>query len=99
MWLKNLRLFNFRNYQELSMELSPQVNFIYGPNGAGKTNILEAIQLVCLGESFRTKQTEAFQMHGNKLEPVVKAVLESRGSEHQLLFQMQQGKKRLLHLK
>jgi DNA replication and repair protein RecF len=38
---------DFRNHQEVSLELSPGVTAVVGPNGRGKTNLLEAIYYLC----------------------------------------------------
>lgn len=56
MFLTNLELKNFRNFYSLNLHLSHQVNIFFGQNAQGKTNLLEAIALLCLGKSFRTKK-------------------------------------------
>ena len=53
MILKSIKLINFRNYQNLEMEFSPEINFITGQNGSGKTNILEAVSIISNLKSFR----------------------------------------------
>jgi DNA replication and repair protein RecF len=53
MYINNLSVKNFRNYRELDIEFSPEVNFITGDNGIGKTNILEAITVTSNIKSFR----------------------------------------------
>jgi len=53
MILKNLKLINFRNYDFLEINFSPEINFITGENGSGKTNILEAISIISSLKSFR----------------------------------------------
>ncbi len=53
MHLKELSCKNFRNYQELHIDFSPEINFITGNNGTGKTNILEAIAVCSNIKSFR----------------------------------------------
>ncbi len=59
MVIGSLCLKNFRNYEELQVEFSENVNVLYGNNGQGKTNILEALFLCAVGKSFRTsKETE-----------------------------------------
>lgn len=53
MFLKNLYLKNFRNYQEISLDFSEGVNLVLGSNGAGKSNLLESIYLLSTSKSFR----------------------------------------------
>ena len=43
MYVKKVRLTNFRNYKTAELELFPGVNLLYGANGQGKTNLVEAI--------------------------------------------------------
>lgn len=52
MWLKQLRVFNFKNYPEAELNFLPQANAITGQNGAGKTNILDAIHYLSLCKSY-----------------------------------------------
>ena len=55
-YLKSLYLHNFRLYEEVYVEFSPGINWIYGRNASGKTTMLEAIHLLASGRSFRTNQ-------------------------------------------
>ena len=54
MELLELKLNNFRNYQDLEVTFSPGVNVFLGPNAQGKTNLLEAIYVLALARSHRT---------------------------------------------
>ena len=54
MYLKELKLKAFRNYDELVLPFAPGVNIFYGENAQGKTNILEAIYLAATSKSHRT---------------------------------------------
>ena len=56
MYIKNISLQYFRNYEKLEMELSPKLNILYGNNAQGKTNILEAIYISAMGRSQRTSR-------------------------------------------
>lgn len=56
MFLSELELKNYRNYQTLHINFSPRVNIFFGQNAQGKTNILEAAGILSLGRSFRTKK-------------------------------------------
>ena len=51
----SLKVTNFRNYDKVSLKFSPYINIIYGKNGSGKTNIVEALYVLALTRSFRTK--------------------------------------------
>ena len=66
MYIKNIKLENFRNYEIEKIEFDKNINIIYGDNAQGKTNILEAIFLCCLGKSFRTNKDK--EMINNKKE-------------------------------
>ena len=54
MFIRTIRMKNFRNYEEAMIEPAPGVNILYGQNGSGKTNIIEAIHYCALGKSHRT---------------------------------------------
>ena len=53
MQITELKLKNFRNYENLSLCPDPGVNLFLGRNGSGKTNLLEAVHYAALGRSHR----------------------------------------------
>lgn len=54
MQLTKLRLFNYRNIEDLELSPSGGTNLFCGQNGQGKTNLLESIYLLAYGKSYRT---------------------------------------------
>ena len=56
MYIKKIKLENFRNYEKQEIIFNKNINNIFGDNAQGKTNILEAIFICGLGKSFRTNQ-------------------------------------------
>lgn len=56
MYIKNIKLENYRNYRELEINFDEKVNIILGENAQGKTNLLESIYLASMGKSFRTSK-------------------------------------------
>lgn len=56
--ITDIRLQNYRSYVDESFELASGVNIIVGPNASGKTNLLEAIQVICQGSSYRGRDIE-----------------------------------------
>ena len=57
MKLNNLKLRDFRNYENLDLDFEPGVNLIVGDNAQVKTNLLEAIAYLGSGKSFRAIKT------------------------------------------
>lgn len=54
MRVKELSLYNYRNYVNLSLEFKHNLNIFIGSNAQGKTNILESIYFSAMGRSHRT---------------------------------------------
>lgn len=52
----SLELHNFRSYEKFSLKPDANLTVLVGPNAAGKTNVVEALQLVTAGDSFRRPQ-------------------------------------------
>lgn len=52
MYLKQLSLINFKNYDEAQLELSDKINCFLGNNGEGKTNLLDAIYYLSFCKSY-----------------------------------------------
>ncbi len=53
MWIENLRLVNYRNYEDIIVNFEKGLNALIGENGSGKTNAVEAIAYMALMRSFR----------------------------------------------
>lgn len=56
--VQEIQIENFRNYTRYHLEPHHELTVIHGPNAAGKTNLLEALQLMTAGESFRRPRIE-----------------------------------------
>lgn len=54
--MRKLRLQNFRNHSDSTIECAPRINVFVGENGAGKTNIVEGIAYLSLTKSFYASQ-------------------------------------------
>ena len=54
MIIESIELKNYRNYEELHMELNEGTNILYGDNAQGKTNILEAVYVCCTSKSHKS---------------------------------------------
>ena len=54
MVIESIELKNYRNYEELHMEIDPGTNILCGDNAQGKTNVLEAVYLCCTSKSHKS---------------------------------------------
>ena len=66
MWIKKLKIINFRNYNEQEIKLEKNINVFYGENAQGKTNIIESIFLCSFGKSFRARKDSEMIKLGKK---------------------------------
>jgi DNA replication and repair protein RecF len=64
MSLKKLQVNHLRNLTQVDLQLSPHINLFYGINGSGKTSILEAINILSLGRSFRSHKHKTLINYG-----------------------------------
>jgi DNA replication and repair protein RecF len=73
LWLKD-----FRNFNEKQIKFSENITVIIGPNASGKTNILEAINLLSTGRSFRAKVTEEMINYDEELSRIAGKIGEEK---------------------
>lgn len=64
MFLKELKLTNFKNCESVDMQFSEKINCFVGLNGAGKTNILDAIYYLAFCKSYFTSTDKQNIRHG-----------------------------------
>lgn len=101
--LAKLRLKDFRNFSDRVIELSPQTTVVLGPNATGKTNILEAINLLATGKSFKASKNEEMIAYDEqiarvkgKIDEDILEVILTRGVVTQGNVTKKTAKKRLL---
>lgn len=66
MWIKKIKISNFRNYKYAEINLNNKINIFYGENAQGKTNIIESIYLCSIGKSFRTSKEKEMIKFGEE---------------------------------
>ena len=98
MFLKQISLRNFRNYEELVWSPSPGVNILWGDNGQGKTNLLEAIYVLANLRSFRTGRREEL-VQWSKERAYIRGIFAHPPSSRDLVVELAlEGKGRLLRV-
>src|SRR5699024_8053637 len=80
LYVKNLRLINFRNYGSLNIQLNKGVNLFIGKNAQGKTNLLESIYFCSTGKSFKTNSDKDI-INFNKNVSYIGELLKSQKKE------------------
>lgn len=71
MRIKNIKLYQFRNYQDIEVNFEKGINYFYGDNGSGKTSLAEAIGFLSMIKSIRTnneKEVIKFNEEFSKIE-------------------------------
>ena len=81
MILKTLELKDFRNYEAEEVVFHEKINILTGRNAQGKTNLIEAINLLALGKSFRTRREQELVRFGAE-ESRVKGSFEKKDRPH-----------------
>ena len=71
MFLKHLEIKNIRSISSYGNKFSKGINLIYGKNGVGKTTILEAIHILSISKSFRSKYRKNIQKMNTKSMSIV----------------------------
>lgn len=96
MGIKELYLYNFRNFESLTIGLDfPEVYFV-GKNGQGKTNILEALYYLCYGSSFRTKHDKIILKHNQKQMAAAAKFEKNDKSLNKISIQLDHGQKKII---
>jgi DNA replication and repair protein RecF len=95
MYLKNLSLTNFKNYELNELEFSPKINCFVGNNGVGKTNILDAIHYMSLTKSFFNNIDSISIRHGEDYF-IIQGTFVRDGEEDNIYCAFQKQKQKLL---
>lgn len=80
MKLKKIKIENFRNIENSTLEFSSDTTLIYGDNAEGKTNVIEALYMFAHSKSFRRAREKELIKFG-KEEARLTAFFEERGKE------------------
>jgi DNA replication and repair protein RecF len=93
MYLSNLTVFNFKNYEEGEFSFSSNANAFTGLNGSGKTNMLDAIHYLCLCKSFFNSTDTSNIKHGESFFSI-KGIFETDEQSDEILIATKSGQKK-----
>ena len=92
MYLEELQLRNFRNYNSLKIKLNPHINIFYGNNAQGKTNLLESIYVLGLTKS-HLLNLDSNLVKDNENACKIKGVLKKSKLKQKLEIELHENKK------
>jgi DNA replication and repair protein RecF len=93
MYLENLSLVNFKNYNSAEFEFSPSINCFTGNNGVGKTNVLDAVYYLSLCKSYFNAIDSQNIHHGNEFF-VIEGSYQIDGKEEKIYCGQKRGHKK-----
>ncbi len=94
MFLKEVRIQNFRVYSEIAFPLEQKLTIITGPNGIGKTSILEAVSFLGSTRSFRFGKNEDF-IHTGKDMSTLQGEVEEDGLTNKVQINISASRKNI----
>ncbi|KRK95314.1 DNA replication/repair protein RecF [Companilactobacillus futsaii] len=98
MFVKELKLQNYRNYESLNVNFSPAINVFLGENAQGKTNLLESMYFLALTRSHRTSNDKDLIRWGSDFARISGTVIKDNSSRLKLdLVISKSGKKAKLN--
>jgi DNA replication and repair protein RecF len=89
MFLENLELVDFRNYEHAELELTPGATVFVGPNGQGKTNLVEAAEYLARLGSHRVNSDAPLIRAGTTQAVVRGRVRAGLADERHLLIEIE----------
>jgi len=99
MYLKDLSLINFKNYEQVTLSFSERINCFTGPNGVGKTNLLDAIHYLSLCKSFYHPSDSMNIRHGQEFFLIQGTFIKDQAEEIIHCSFQRNGRKRFMRNK
>ena len=94
MYLKTLKIKNFRNIENLEIELNKNINVFIGNNAQGKTSILESIYVLAFTRSHRIFSDDNLIMK-NKKNCLISGMIDDNGIDNYLKIGLDDNKKNI----
>lgn len=95
MFLKNLSLLNYKNFDSKDFMFDSKINCFVGDNGMGKTNILDAIYHLSFGKSYFNPIASQNIKHGTDFF-VVEGLFEKEEREEKIVCSLKKNNKKII---
>src|SRR5574342_855854 len=93
MYIEDLVLKDYRNYENLKIEFENKVNVILGENAQGKTNVMESIYVLAMAKSHRTSNDKDLIRWDEEYAKIEGRIKKSNGSLPMQLVISKKGKR------
>lgn len=93
MYIEQLQLKNYRNYEQLELSFENKVNVILGENAQGKTNVMESIYVLAMAKSHRTSNDKDLIRWDQEYAKIEGRIQKSSGPLPMQLVISKKGKK------
>jgi DNA replication and repair protein RecF len=94
-FLQKLRLYNFKNHQEVTLDFQDKINCFLGNNGIGKTNLLDAICYLSFTKSAINPYDQQNIHHGQN-GFLIKGTFKVGDKQKEVICSYQQGEKKVV---
>lgn len=93
MFIEQISIRDYRNYEHLTLQFENKVNVIIGENAQGKTNLMEAIYVLAMARSHRTPKDKELIRWDQSFAKVEGHLKNRNGPIHMEVVFSQKGKK------
>ena len=90
--VESLELQRFRSYRQAQLRFASELTVLMGPNASGKTNVIEALQLLTQGSSFRTTNWRDLIQWGEERAHIVLAA-QDQGRRREAQLDVVEGRR------
>jgi DNA replication and repair protein RecF len=94
-FLHKLRLYNFKNHQEVTLNFEDKINCFLGNNGIGKTNLLDAIYYLSFTKS-AINPYDLQNIHHGQNGFLIKGTFGMGTKQKEVMCSYQQGEKKIV---
>lgn len=95
MYLKQLNITNFKNLEQVNLDLSSGLNCFIGDNGEGKTNLLDAVYYLSMAKSYFNQSDTQLIRHGEGFF-MLQGLYERNGADEQISCGVKRGDGKVL---
>ncbi|MGB1247316.1 MAG: DNA replication/repair protein RecF [Chitinophagales bacterium] len=97
MFLKEIKLVNFKNHTKSQFSFTEKVVCFVGLNGIGKTNVLDAIHFSCIGKSYFSSADKNC-INQNDTFFRLEANIEKSDKTHKIVATLQKGRRKKIEV-